>query len=992
MKLSLYTLLLTFSPLAASAQIKSLQLASDKAEQQLSGDKTSRAAYVDPLLYVNPFIGTGGHGHTFPGAVVPFGMAQVSPDTRPDGWDGCGGYHYSDSVIYGFSQTHLSGTGVPDYADILIVPQVGKVKLDPAYKVKGGYGAEFSHENEVAKAGMYSVKLDNKINVMLTATEHCAIHQYTFLNEKGKKYILIDLGYRDKVLKTLATKESDSRIVGYRTSEGWATEQHLYFDLETSVPFTKSKWISDSKKGKYVMLLEFPENTKQIVLRIGLSGTDIQGATTNLKAEVSSFDAEMLMMKAQAKWRTELSVIQVQSDNKEYLNKLYTSLYHAYVHPSIWSDVDGRYRTFNNTIDKSDIPMYSVFSLWDTYRTANPLYTILQPKRAHDFIESFRMQANQTGVLPVWTLSNNETNCMIGYHSASIINDAYAKGIALEQPDSLLMAMVASAKQDRFGKKQYAENGFISADSEAESVSKTLEYSYDDWCIAEFAKRLGKTEIEQEFRRRACSYLNVWNPETGFFQARVGGMWIPGFNPNEVNHHYTEANAWHYSLAPQHHIAQLVALQGGGRGMERFLDRLFTDSTAMTGRVQADITGLIGQYAQGNEPSHHMAYAYNYCGAPHKAQATIRKILEEQYRAEPDGLSGNEDCGQMSAWFVLSSLGFYPYAPGSPTYTIGSPLFKQARVSINGNDFVIEAHNNSPENVYVQSISWNGAAYNKLYLTHDMLKEGGILTLEMGAKPELKMTMSRLDLNEVAPKDFVPVPYFTNKTLVFDDQISVGMDKLPLETGDIYYSVDNGEFKELSLGESVTLTKTSTLRAKVIRNEGNVISESKIVSATFTKFVPAGEIMTLSKYENQYAGDGQQTLMNGQIGTNEYRSTEYQGYNGKDLVAVIELKEPQTINSVSLGVMQDTRSWIFAPKSMQIEVSSDGKTYKKVGFVKSTIAATDERGMRHQLVVECAPMEASFIRLTAVNFGPCPSWHLGAGNPTWIFADEIEIK
>jgi predicted alpha-1,2-mannosidase len=942
---------------SAAAQITQLRDASDKA-QGLVDNSTSKRIAFDATRYVNPFIGTGGHGHTFPGAVVPFGMAQVSPDTRPYGWDGCSGYHYSDSVIYGFANTHLSGTGIPDYSDILVIPQMGKLNLVPGFKKKGGYGASFKHENETASPGFYAVKLDNGIEVKLTATERCGIHQYTFPKSKGKKYIIIDLGYRDKVIATDAKAIGKNQVTGKRISKDWAPEQHLYFDLRTNIDFRKASWKVNEKTGQYQMVLEFPETTEVVELRIGLSGSDIEGATKNLEAETSTYaqsaEAAFTVFQSLAvqKWATELRKVTVSGGSKDDLIKFYTALYHVFTHPSLWSDVDGRYRTYKNTIEVSETPVYSVFSLWDTYRAANPLYTILQPDRAKDFIESFRLQAEQTGILPVWTLSNNETNCMIGYHSVSIIADAYLKGIELNKPKELLEAMVRSAKEDRVGKIQYAREGFISADGEAESVSKTLEYSYDDWCIAEFAKALGNEEIEKEFRMRSASYLNLWNQESGFFQPRVSGVWMPNYRPNEVNHHYTEANGWQYSLAPQHNIMQMNLLHGGPKGLERFLDRMFNDASGMSGREQADITGLIGQYAHGNEPSHHMAYAYNFAGVPSKTQDLVRRILEEQYRNAPDGLSGNEDCGQMSAWFVMSSLGFYAYAPGSPTYTIGTPLFQNVTLYSNGNPTYINSMGTSKEKHYVQSVSVDGKKLDHFYLDHSVFKKGSNITFEMGEEPNNELGKLPLDITAMVPKDFVAVPYFNTTQQVFDNELEIKIEKLSMEEGGIYFALNGGEFEPYT--KPIRLTSTTTIEAKIVRHPQAGGAESKVVENTFRKFTSIGRVTSISTYENHYSAGGDQNILDGRVGKNEYRGTEWQGFNDKDVDITIELKEQQQLTGLMIGAMQDTRSWIFVPKEIIVEGSLDGKTFFKMGKVASKIDAKTYEG-RAQLLVEFAP-------------------------------------
>jgi predicted alpha-1,2-mannosidase len=976
-------------PIIGFSQVTELQKLSDKAETQLYGTQKKRIPF-DPIGYVNPFIGTGGHGHTFPGAVVPFGMAQVSPDTRPEGWDGCSGYHYSDSVIYGFANTHLSGTGIPDYSDILIVPQIGKkANLVPGYVKKGGYGSGFSHDDEVATPGFYSVKLQNGIQAKLTATEHCGIHQYDFPKKKGKRFIVIDLGYRDRVIETEAVKESNTRITGKRISEAWAKEQHLYFDLETSIPFSKAKWYFNKEKGQYQMVLEFPASVIQVTVRVGLSGTDVQGATTNLKREISSFDFNQYQVIASASWRRELSKVELSQENKANLINFYTALYHAFTHPSIWSDVDGRYRTFNNTISHSETPVYSVFSLWDTYRAANPLYTLLQSERAHDFIESYRLQAEQTGVLPMWTLSNNETDCMIGYHAVSIITDAYAKGIKLEKPDSLLADMVRTAKSDRYGRVQYGKNGFISAETEAESVSKTLEYAYDDWCIAEFAKMLGNKEIEDEFRLRSASYMNVWNENSGFFQPRNGGLWLPNFVPNEVNHHYTEANAWQYSMAPQHNIAEMRILHGGNKGLEAFLDRMFNDKSGMSGREQADITGLIGQYAHGNEPSHHMAYAYNYAGVPYKTQELVRSIMKNEYRAAPDGLSGNEDCGQMSAWFVLSSLGIYPYCPGSPTYTIGSPLFNYATVQLKNGYLSIQAPNNNESNVYVEKVMYNNEPMTNFFVTQDMLVDGGELTFTMSDIPNEKLADLTTDNNALPPANFVSVPYFKAENLVFDESLKIEIDKLSVQKGTIYVSVNKGDFVPYT--QPINITQSTNLRAKVVLSKADGGFESPVVENNFIQYTSIGKIQSISEYENHYSGAGVQNLLDGRTGADEYRGTEWQGFNNKDVDIVVELKEKQSVSGITLGCLQDTKSWIMVPKAIEVEYSLDGITYMKLGRVTSNVSPKEPKG-RFELIVDCVPTEAKYLKIRALNFGELPAWHISSGNPTWMFLDEVKIK
>lgn len=989
--LSFFSLISMFS----IGQVHQLQQASDKAERKLNlqpDDKPFSDKSANKVLnFVNPFIGTGGHGHTFPGPVMPFGMVQVGPDTRYEGWDGCSGYHYSDSIIYGFSHTHLSGTGVPDYSDVLLVPQQGKLNLIPGYRQKNGFGSSFNHANEVASPGYYRVKLNNGIQAELSATARCAIHRYTFSSTNEKHYVVIDLGYRDRILDVSATKKSSSSISGKRISKAWANKQSLYFHLETSVPFIKSKWIQDPKNGNYLYVLEFPKSEQVVLVKVGISGVDEVGAKQNLDAEIQSFLFQVVKSKAEAAWNKELSAIQLQSNDQEALTNFYSALYHAYIHPSLWSDVDGRYRDFNDQLKASKSDVYSVFSLWDTYRGAHPLYTITQTQRTQDFNQSFYYQFQNTRLLPMWPLSANETNCMIGYHAASVIADAYLKGIQLEDPKALLNAMVETAKAPILGRTDFTTNGFISANNEPESVSKTLEYAYDDWCIALMADEMGEQEIAREFYKRASNWMNVINPESHFFQPRKGGMFLPFFKPNEVNHHYTEANAWQYALACPQHIQSLIDMHGGSLQMEQFLDTLFLGNSAMTGRDQADISGLIGQYAHGNEPSHHMAYLYNYCGKPWKTQLFVDSIMQSFYSIDADGLCGNEDAGQMSAWYILSSMGFYPVAPGSLTYALGRPMFDQVVIAQGDRNFTINTINNSKENKYIQSISWNGHPYEKLYITHEMIRNGGILELKMGNQPNESLARYELDLRQEISADFVPVPYFTTSQTVFENQLSVAIEKMFFEKGEIYYSTDGKHYEsyEHQGDKNILLNETTTLFAKVVRPNG---TESHVVSNLFTKHVKDRRIKLQTVYANQYAGAGDQTLVDGQQGTDEYRGTEWQGFQGESVNGVIELNDTKELTKVTVSYLQDTRSWIFPPKAVVVELSLDGVSYKKIGRVTTKELNAETPNQTGALSVEFAPTLAKYIRFSVENYGPCPAWHLSPGGKTWLFLDEIEVK
>ncbi len=984
---TLITFLFCFS---SFAQVPELIKASDKAQKKIAGDDIPKISF-DPSKYVNPFIGTGGHGHTFPGPVLPFGMIQVGPDTRQGNWDACGGYHYDDSLIYGFSHTHLSGVGVEDYADLLLVPLQGKLKLDPLYKSKNGYGASFSHKNESAQPGFYSVKLNNGIQVKLTATERCAIHSYTFSDKSAKKYILIDLDYRDKVLDFKAQKLSSKSVSGMRVSEAWAREQHFYFYLETSVDFKNATLKTNPKNGRKVMILEFDKSVQTVEVKVGISGTNEMGAKGNFDAEVKNKDFNTVFNEATQTWKTELSKIAVTSKNNTVLTNFYSAFYHTLIHPSLWSDVDGKFRTFDNKIETASTKMYSVFSLWDTYRAAHPLYTISHPEMVPAFANSFLSQYKVTGRMPMWPLSNNETYCMIGYHSASVLADAQAKGIEFDKPEELLAALVQSAKFNELGKTEYGTQGFISAGKEAESVSKTLEYAYDDWCIARFAESIGNSEIQKEFDLRASSWMNIFNPESRFFQPRNSGMWLNNFKPNEINHHYTEANAWQYSLAVPQNINGLITLKGGKRSMETFLDSLFTTSSKMAGREQADVTGLIGQYAHGNEPSHHMAYLYNYVGNPAKTQAIVDEILQKFYLPTPDGLVGNEDCGQMSAWYVFSALGFYPVCPGSPNYAFGRPLIDQGKIKIGEKEFVISVQNNSESNKYIQLVKWNNQEYKKLFITHEMLKEGGLLEITMGSSPNSQQSNYENDATEMNSANFVPVPNFDSPNAIFPLVSSVTIETLPNETGEIFYSINNGDYN-LYAGQKLSFTSTTELKAKVVRKVTNQTFESKVVSTVFKKFEQDKSIRLDCLWENHYSANGMQSLVDGERGKDEYRNAEWQGFLCPEVSGVVELNSLKTIQKVSLSALQDCRSWIYLPSSFEVEYSIDGKIYKKLGSIKANVDGQKTPNCTRELTIEVPPTEVKFIRFKAKNFGKNPEWHISPGGKTWMFIDELIIE
>jgi len=947
------------------------------------GDKQPASA-PEALDLVDPFIGTGGHGHTFPGATMPFGMVQLSPDTRLDGWDGCSGYHNSDKQIYGFSHTHLQGTGVSDYGDVLLMPRAGPTTMNNGADGKPGYRSTFAKQTEKASPGYYAVRLEEaKVDVELTATARVGVHRYRFSAGAAPK-VVIDLAHRDPTTASSIDDSGDRTIVGHRISNAWANDQRVYFAARFSVPWaTLETSVGDDPRRA---ILHFPKGTRELIVSVGISAVDIDGAQRNLAEEAPEDDFDKAHASARAAWRKQLGRIEIEGGTRAQQRTFYTALYHSCIAPNLFMDVDGRYRGTDGKIHKSDFDYYTVFSLWDTFRAAHPLFTILEPKRTNDFIRTMLAQYEQGGSLPVWELAGTYTGCMIGYHSVSVIADAYAKGIRDYDANLALGAMVHSASKDERGLSAYREFGFIPSEIEGESVSKTLEYAYDDWCIATMAKELEHADIHAEYSERAQSYKNVFDPATGFMRAKRNNAWVGPFKPAEVNSHFTEANAWQYSLFVPHDTEGLIELLGGRAKLAAWLDRLFAASKQTSGREQADITGLIGQYAHGNEPSHHMAYLYCHAGQPWKTQERVREILDTLYSDKPDGLCGNEDCGQMSAWYVFSALGFYPVTPGTTDYVIGAPLFPRATIRLeNGESFTIEAPGVSSTNRYVQSVTWNGHALARAVLPHAMIALGGTLVFEMGPKPSTwGSEPSALPRASIDGERIVPVPFVAMGERAFrgTQEIALGS----VARGDrIFWSRAGGKKFEVYTSP-VTIDKTTDIVAYAQRRK----SRSRRIAARFLLVPHNWEIKLGSKYANQYAATGDGALIDGLRGGADWRTGDWQGYRGVDLDVTIDLGEEREIRTVRGSFLQDQRSWIWMPREMAVSVSTDGKTFVPYATATHDVDPKSPDSLRRTLAVRGA-VRARYVRVVAKTFGVCPDWHLGAGGNAWIFADEIEI-
>jgi predicted alpha-1,2-mannosidase len=959
----------------------------------------------NPLDYVNPFVGTGGHGHTFPGPTAPFGMVQLSPDTRLEGWDGCSGYHYTDSVVYGFSHTHLSGTGCSDYGDVLLMPTTGAVKLDNGFKsgVGHGYSSRFSKKTEKASPGYYSVMLDDyNVKVELTATTRAGFHKYTFPESKQSN-IILDLLHRDEVIDSKLKIVSNTEIEGFRRSKAWATDQHVYFVARFSKPFDKAGIALNEKinegvkeiSGKNVKAFFTFTTTKNevIYVKIGISGVSIDGAHKNLDAEINGWDFDQTVKDTRALWNKELSKIEVEGGTKSQLTTFYSALYHTMIQPNVYMDVDGQYRGRDLKIHKAEnFTNYTVFSLWDTYRACHPLYTLIQQKRTNDFINTFLTQYDQGGLLPVWELSGNETNCMIGYHAVPVIMDAYVKGIRGYDKLKAFEAMKASADQDHLGLKAYKQFGYIPADKEAEEVSKTLEYAYDDWCIAQMAKDLGNTPDYERFIKRAQYYKNLFDPSTGNMRAIRNGAFVTPFDAREVNSHYTEANSWQYSFAVQQDITGLLNLQGGSEKFGAKLDALFNTKPELTGRDQSDITGLIGQYAHGNEPSHHMAYLYNYAQQAWKTQEKINFIQHNFYSDNPDGLIGNEDCGQMSAWYVLSAMGFYSVTPASDYYVIGTPLFKKVTLHLeNGKSFTISANGLSDKAFYIKSAKLNGVDYPRSFLLHKEIMNGGELIFQMSEQPNKNWGTGsgNYPVQSITDHLITANPFISSGNTMFEDKTTLTLSSIDSDAK-IYYTTENGNplSRLQEYNGPFTLSDPKNLTFFALKGENlSFMQEAKL-----NRIIGGRTIKLNTRYSPQYAAGGDKALIDNLKGGEDFRLGTYQGYEGVDVNAVVDLGKQTQLKKVSIGFIQDINAWVFMPEYVQLFVSDNGIDFKPAGKVQNTLSQDKEGAIVKEFTFNFSDTKTRYINIVGKNIGKCPPGHKAAGSTSWIFTDEITIE
>ncbi len=802
---------------------------------------------ADPVDYVNPFIGTGFHGHTYPGATTPFGMVQLSPDTRAGNWDACAGYHYSDTTIDGFSHTHLSGTGCADLADILFHPTTREIVIHDGECVLQPYF--FSHDDERASCGYYAVTLpDVNIGVELTAAPRTGVHRYTFAG-KGPRQVIVDLLHtvtEEKIDLCELRRTAPGELAGMRRTQGWVPDQYVFFAARFSEPFADVQLLGDKQA-----VLTFAPDVRTLTIAVGLSSVSVENARMNSLAEVPELDFDAVHARAVGQWRKALGDIVVEGGSRDEMINFYTAQYHTKLTPNLMSDVNGEYRRHDQTVARmpEGESYYSTFSLWDTFRAWNPLQTLVDTALVNDMIRSMLDMYDSTGELPIWPLASGETGTMIGYHAVSVIADAYLKGIRGYDADKALEAMIRSSNINKKGSDYYTVQGYIPSNIKRESVSCTLEYAYDDWAIARMAQAMGRDDVFGEYARRALNYVNVFDGSTCFFRGRQSdGNWSAPFEEFATGRDYTEATPWHYRFFVPHDVNGLIQLFGSREAFIREMDRLFTLESDEMQLDVSDVTGLMGQYAHGNEPSHHMAYLYNYVGQPWKTQELTRRLLHEMYAPTPEGIIGNEDCGQMSAWYVFSSLGFYPVCPGSNEFALTAPQFPKAVVRLaNGRTLTVTA-DNPRRSVYIASVTLDGKPIDRNYITYDELMQGGELHFALRPRPDYERgTDDAAAPHSLTRGEVVSIPYTTQNVSLFTEPLAVAL-ATTTSGAEIRYTLDGSEPTETSAlyAAPVPVDCSLTLKAKGFKL-GAAPSRTLTLEAekaVFRKGAPAGETAT----------------------------------------------------------------------------------------------------------------------------------------------------
>ncbi len=976
--------------------------------------------------YVDPMIGTSAHGHTFPGATTPFGAIQLSPSNDFKSWDWCSGYHYSDSIIKGFAHNHISGAGLSGLGDILLMPTMGKqtTKSGSDELVDASYRSRFSHNTEHARAGYYSVILDDyNINVELTATPRTGFHRYTF-NNSGVTNIVIDPthGVMERSTETSIEVISNSEIRGYKRTGGGDKSRYAYFSAKFSKPFQKAIITNnddDTEADKLTAIKAksyasfHVEKGEQIEVLVTISPIDYDGVDKNFVAEAKGKSFDDVLKETTDAWNSVLNKIVISESSSDAKKRtFYTAMYHTFISPNIISDVDGRYAVEGKSY-KYEGTQFSNYSTWDTYRALHPLLTIIEQKETSKMVNSLVSRGTQAGIgQPVWELMGFDNACMIGYTTSSVIGDAVLKDIEGIDYEAAFNAMYTSAFDltkhsavyDVSGLEDYINYGYVTAET-GSSVSKTTEYNYHDYVIARVAEKLGKTKEAQEFQKRSIGYRNLFSSKDGYLYPVYSNGTMRNLDLttwDELIPNYVSGNIWAYSGYTPHDMAGIIQLHGGKDKYAAWLDKVFTDTTQVGGSQHVDISGFIGKYGHGDEPGHQMPYLYNYVGQPWKGQKLVNEVVTTMYSDKPDGLINNEDLGQMSAWYVFSTLGFYPVAPASLNYQIGAPYHENATINLeNGHTFTVKAINLSEDNFYVQSVKLNGEAYHKTFITHDTIMQGGVLEFTMGGAPNKEW--GRLDdsqsigaVSKEKPEILVKAtksPYDENSAFFFTKQhIAILKSKDP--EAEIYYTTDGTEptLQARKYESPLEIKENCILKAIAVKSGLRVskVYEKPIFKSVFPLLKTGYPKIIMNSWADPNYGKSDGRMLIDEItGSKSYGDGKWTGMK-QDFDVDIDLGQNQMIEYVSVGILTDTGSWIFPAKSIEIYGGASEQNLKRIGH--TIISAKDSYSKEvNRRVIDLKRGRYKYLKVKINSFGVAPEWHGGSGNAVWLFLDEIMV-
>lgn len=981
------------------------------------------------IQYVDPMIGTDVHAHTFPGATLPSGMVQLSPSNDFKSWDWCSGYHYSDSILKGFAHTHISGAGLAGLGDILLMPTAGKVKVQAGSEENpdSGFRSRFSHDREQASAGYYSVILDDyNVKVELTSTPRVGFHKYTF-NRAGKGNVIIDPTHN--IMENLYKSEieflSDTEIRGYKQSNGEAGVRNVYFYAKFSKAFADkgvavnnkiqaNKYLAVDKRVKGYVSFDV-EQGESIEVKVALSFVSYEGAKINFNAEAKGKMFSQVLANSQKIWEEKMNKFHIETESIAQKRNFYTAVYHSMISPNLISDVSGEYIVEGKKY-QSEINQYSNFSTWDTYRAVHPLMAIVEQEKTADFVNSLSSRYTDSRVgLPVWECLGHDNVCMIGYSTVSVMADAIVKdlpGINLKSAYDAMRAASFSLEKhsnsyDVNGMNYYIDMDFVPGEI-GSSVSKTTEYNYYDWCLSEVAKKLNKTDDSSLFQQRSKGYRNLFDPKSSYLLPKLqNGNFIEVDKSkwDGLVTNYVSGNIWAYSCYVPHDMGYFMKLHGGKNKFANWLDKIFADTSEIGGSQHVDISGFIGKYGHGDEPAHQMPYLYDFAGQAWKTQKIVREILSRFYHDNPAGLDNNDDLGQMSAWYIFSSIGFYPVCPASNQYLIGSPAYAKASINLeNGKVFSVQANNNSQKNVYIQSSTLNGETFTKPYITYNQICKGGELVLEMGDQPNENWAASVSDLGGLvgmqASEEYklleekeVLMPFTNEQSLSFERSKIISL-YCNTKKAEIRYTTNGNQPGENSklYHKPIFITKDTKIKAKAFKKG---LKTSRAFSATYLKGIQYNPKtgypkISLDKPVKNYGEPNGKQLIDGKFGSTTFNDGLWTGVDLEDLHVNIDLGKIRSIKEVKPGYLIYPGAWVFNPESIEVHVSTDNKNYRMVKKVSPKAPSEDKRYVE-RFPVSFSPISCRYIKVIFKN-GAMPDWHVAGGRKHWIFVDEILIQ